>query len=180
MRHNKFNIIHKRLHLGCGYTILHGFENIDIRKIDGIDKVTEVYPLDYKGNTFDLVYASHLLEHFPRDQTLSVIKEWTRVLKQEGILRISVPDINALIKIYQQTNDLSQIIGPLYGHQDYRYNYHYTIFDYTTLKQLMEKAGLTAIHPWDYRRTIHSDVWDYSQAETKGILISLNIEGRKK
>lgn len=169
----------KKLHLGCGHIILPGFTNIDIRDIEGIDKVSPVYPLDYKSNTFDLVYGSHLLEHFPRKQTLNILKEWIRVLKPDGILRLSVPDINALIKIYRQTNDISQIIGPLFGKQDYKYNYHYTIFDYKILKELMEKAGLTAVHTWDYRRTIHSDIWDYSQAETKGILISLNIEGRK-
>lgn len=174
------------LHLGCGYTILPGFTNIDIRDIDGIDRVSDVYPLDYEDNTFDLVYGSHLLEHFPINQTLDILKEWVRVLRKDGILRLSVPNFEALIKIYQFGNgndnqkDLSQIIGPLYGRQDYKYNYHLNIFDYKTLKKLMEDAGLTAVHPWDYRRTIHSDYWDYSQAETKGILISLNLEGRKK
>lgn len=182
IRHNR-KVIHNQkvnLHLGCGYTILPGFTNIDIRKIDGIDRVSDVYPLDYKDNTFDLVYGSHLLEHFPINQTLDILKEWVRVLKKHGILRLSVPSLEALVKIYQLEKDLSQIIGPLYGKQDYEYNYHMNVFDYKTLKRLMEKAGLVAAHPWDFRRTIHSDYWDYSQAETKGILISLNLEGRKK
>jgi predicted SAM-dependent methyltransferase len=185
IRHNRKLIYAKdtvshNLHLGCGYTILPGFINIDIRDIDGTDRTCSIYPLDYKDDTFDLIYGSHLLEHFPINQALDILKEWVRVLKKYGTLRISVPDIGALIKIYQQTNDLSQIIGPLFGRQDYQYNYHMNIFDYKTLKKLMEDAGLTAIHPWDYRRTVHSDYWDYSQAETKGILISLNLEGRKK
>jgi predicted SAM-dependent methyltransferase len=168
------------LHLGCGCVILPGFINLDIREEEGIDKVSLVYPVDYDNNTFDLVYASHVLEHFPRKQTLNILKEWARVLKKDGVLRISVPSLGALIKIFQQTKDLSQIIGPMFGGQDYRYNYHCNIFDYKTLKELMEKAGLTAIHYWDTRRTIHSDYWDFSQAETKGIPISLNLEGRKK
>lgn len=178
-RNRKMSHNHYNLHLGCGYTILPGFINLDIRDIDGIDKVSEVYPLPYKDNTFDLIYGSHLLEHFPRDKTLFILKEWVRVLRKGGTLRLSVPSLEALIKIYQQENDLSQIIGPLYGKQDYPYNYHYTVFDYKTLKKLMEEAGLTAVHLWDYRRTTHSDYWDYSQAETKGVLISLNLEGRK-
>lgn len=168
------------LHLGCGCVILPRFINLDIREEEGIDKVSLVYPIDYDNDKFDLVYASHVLEHFAKKQTQNILKEWVRVLKKDGTLRISVPDMEALIRIYQATKDLNQIIGPLYGNQDYRYNYHYTAFDYRTLKRLMEKAGLTSVHYWDVRRTIHSDYWDYSQAETKGIPISLNLEGRKK
>lgn len=170
------------LHLGCGCVLIPGFINLDIRfnEQTKVDHISLVYPLDYDNNMFDLAYSSHVLEHFPRKQTLNILKEWVRVIKPGGILRLSVPDIAALIKIYRQTKDLEQIIGPLYGNQDYMYNFHATTFDYDTLKILMEKAGLTAIHYWDFRRTIHSDHFDYSQAETKGILISLNLEGRKK
>lgn len=168
------------LHLGCGCVILPGFINLDIRDGNGIDKTSLVYPIDYDNDTFDLIYASHVLEHFPRKQTTNVLQEWARILKKGGILRLSVPDIQALINIYKQTKDLDQIIGPLYGRQDYRYNYHYTVFDYIIIKKLMEKSGLEAIHYWDFRRTIHANYWDYSQAETKGTLISLNVEGRKR
>ena len=44
----------------------------------------------------------------------------------------------------------------------------------------MEQAGLEAIHPWDFNRTSHSKFWDFSQATTQEMLISLNLEGRKK
>lgn len=168
------------LHLGCGCVLIPSFINLDIREETNAEKLSLVYPLDYDSDLFDLVYSSHILEHFPRKQTLAVLKEWVRVLKRNGTLRLSVPDLEALIKIYSKTKELEQIIGPLYGGQDYRYNYHQTAFDFKTLKNLMQKAGLTAIHRWDFRRTIHSDYWDYSQAETKGILISLNLEGRKR
>lgn len=166
--------------MGCGNVLLLGFINMDIRDEVSPDKVSLVYPVDYDESTFDMVYASHILEHFPRKQTLNVLQEWVRILKRGGILRLSVPNFEALINIYKRTKDLDQIIGPLYGKQNYRYNYHNTVFDLKTLKGLMEKAGLTAVHWWDFRRTEHSDHWDYSQAETKGILISLNLEGRKK
>ena len=171
---------HLYLHLGAGETIIPEFINLDIREKNDIDKISLVYPLDFDNDIFDLVYSSHVLEHFSRRQIRNVLQEWTRVLKPGGILRLSVPSIENLIKIYLKCKDLGQIIGPLYGGQDYKYNFHYTVFDIDTLVSLMESVGLDAIHTWDYRRTIHSKYWDYSQAETKGILISLNIEGRKK
>lgn len=169
-----------RLHLGCGNVLLPGFINMDIREEVGPDKISLVYPIDYDNSMFDMVYASHILEHFPKKQVSNVLQEWVRILKPGGLLRLSVPNFEALLEIYRQTNDLDQIIGPLYGKQDYRHNYHKTVFDYKTLKRLMENAGLTAVHWWDYKRTEHGDHWDFSQAETKGTLISLNLEGRKK
>lgn len=175
---NKKNQLY--LHLGAGETIIPGFINLDIREKDGIDKISLVYPLDFDDNLFDIVYSSHILEHFPRKQVRNVLQEWVRVLKPGGTLRLSVPSIENLIEIYSKYKDLEQIIGPLYGGQDYRHNFHHTVFDRNTLVNLMKSVSLDAIHTWDYRRTIHSEYWDYSQAKTKEILISLNIEGRKK
>ncbi len=167
------------LHLGAGETIIPGFINLDIREKDGLDKVSLVYPLDFDNETFDLVYSSHVLEHFPRKQTRNVLQEWTRVLKPGGTLRLSVPSLERIIEIYMKCEDIEQVIGPLYGGQDYRLNYHFTVFDKKTLTSLMESVHLEAIHTWDPKRTVHSKYWDYSQAETKGVPISLNLEGRK-
>lgn len=168
------------LHIGAGETILPEFINLDIREKDGMDKISLVYPLDFDDEVFDLVYSSHVLEHFPRKQTRNILQEWTRVLKPSGTLRLSVPSFEAIIEIYSKFSDLEQVIGPLYGGQDYRFNYHFTVFDKKTLTSLMESVNLEAVHAWDPKRTIHSKCWDYSQAETKGMLISLNLEGRKK
>jgi predicted SAM-dependent methyltransferase len=169
------------LHVGCGSVILpKPFENLDGRDLPGVNHLGSVYPLDFEDNTFDLIYSSHVLEHFKRDETLNILKEWVRVLKQDGILRISVPSFENIIKIYELSGKLDNITGPLMGGQTYEFNFHYNVFDKKYLTSLMEMAGLTAIHPWDFRRTIHSDYFDFSQATTCEVPISLNLEGRKK
>jgi predicted SAM-dependent methyltransferase len=168
------------LHIGCGNVILpKPFENLDGRELDGVNHIGPVYPLNFEDETFDLVYSSHVLEHFPRKETLNVLKEWVRVLKRGEILRISVPSFENIIKIYQYKNTIDNITGPLMGGQTYDTNYHYNIFDQNYLTSLMIESGLTAIHTWDYRRTTHSDYFDFSQAKTCEIPISLNLEGRK-
>ena len=170
------------LHLGCGGVVLpKPFENLDARLLAGIDHQCTADDLSkFEEATFDLVYASHILEHFTRDKTVDVVKEWVRVLKKDGILRVSVPSLKSMIEIYQKTHNIDDVIGPMYGGQTYEQNFHYCIFDKASLKLLMEKCGLVAVHPWLYTRTEHSDYWDFSQALTQGILISLNLEGRKK
>ena len=71
-----------------------------------------------------------------------VLSDWVRCLKPEGLMRISVPDVGALTDIYAMDNDLSKIIGPLLGGQDYPENFHYSAFDFNSLKDLMIQCGL--------------------------------------
>jgi phosphatidylethanolamine/phosphatidyl-N-methylethanolamine N-methyltransferase len=45
--------------------------------------------LDYSDNTFDRVVATHVLEHMYQPHL--VLKEWCRVLKDDGVLSILIP-----------------------------------------------------------------------------------------
>lgn len=170
------------LHIGCGTNILpKPFENLDARDFEGVKHISSAEDLKkFDDNTFDLVYASHILEHYPRNKVEDVLKEWVRVTKVDGTIRISVPSFKSAIEIYNQTGKLENVIGPIMGGQTYDYEFHYCMFDERTLTELMKKCGLTAVHPWLYTRTEHSDYWDFSQATTSGIQVSLNLEGRKK
>jgi len=54
-----------KLNLGCGYTILDGWVNLDYLDGQGVDVVhdLEKFPYPFKDNTFDKVLASHIIEH---------------------------------------------------------------------------------------------------------------------
>jgi len=80
-----------KLHLGCGEKVIDGFVNIDVFPYPGVT-VGFAEKLDFDDNSVDLIYASHLLEHYPKDETVPVLEEWHRVLKLGGILRVAVPD----------------------------------------------------------------------------------------
>lgn len=175
-----------KLHLGCGTKHIPGFFHIDGFNHPNVDHVSELNDLSFiESNTVDLIYSSHVLEHFKRDRVLEVLKEWKRVLKKDGILRIAVPDFEALCAVYMQNKDLSKIIGPLYGGQNYLYNIHYNTFDLTSITDLLTHAGFQDIVKWDWRRTEHSHIDDFSQAyiphmdKENGTLISLNVEAKK-
>jgi len=176
-----------KLHLGCGEKFIPGFVHIDIRKFPHIDYVSSVDKLDmFKNNSVDLIYACHLLEHFRRNQIEGVLKEWYRVLKPNGILRLAVPDFEKIVEVYLKYKDLKLILGPLFGRQDYPENTHYVTFDFLTLSKILKKIGFKKIYRYDWQNTIHKDYDDYSQSyiphmdKKHGILISLNIEAIKK
>lgn len=64
--------------------------------------------------------------------------------------------------------------------------YHKTVYDFDNIKKVLEEAGFRNIKRYDWRKTIHKDYDDYSQAyiphmdKDHGILISLNVEAKKK
>ncbi len=175
-----------KLHIGCGNRYIPGFIHIDVRKLPHVDYVTSADKLDmFADNSVDLIYNCHILEHFRRNQIENVLKEWWRVLKPGGVLRVAVPDFEKLVEVYLKTKDLKLILGPLAGRQDYPENTHYIVFDYSYLSEMLAKVGFKNIHRYDWRQTIHKDYDDYSQAyiphmdKEHGILISLNVECEK-
>jgi len=176
----------KFLHIGCGERYIPGFIHIDVRKFPHVDICTPGDNLSmFQDNSVDLIYNCHVLEHFRRNDMEKVLKEWYRILKPGGILRIAVPDFEKLVEVYLKYKDLDLIIGPLYGRQDYSENFHHTVFDFNTLKALLLRVGFSKVYRYDWRKTIHKDYDDYSQAyiphmdKEKGLLISLNVEAVK-
>ena len=103
-----------KLHLGSGSRYLDGYLHVDIADYQHIDIKSSVDKLNTIDNdTVDEIYASHVLEYFDRNEVESVLNEWKRVLKKDGVLRIAVPNFEALIKVYQETAEIEKILGPL-------------------------------------------------------------------
>lgn len=83
----------RKLEIGPGKEQIPGFETIDIVNRANVDYVWDVASqLPFKDDTFEVIYASHILEHIPWFQTEKVLQEWMRVLVPQGRLEIWVPD----------------------------------------------------------------------------------------
>ncbi len=176
----------KKLHLGCGNKYIPGFIHVDVMDFKHIDYKRSIEDLSiFEDNSIDLIYACHVLEHFKRNEVDRVLTEWLRVLKPKGVLRIAVPGFEELVAIYQKYKDLNLILGPLVGGQTYEYNFHFMAFDFKTLSERLKKIGFKEVVRYDWRKTEHADVDDFSQAyiphmeKENGLPVSLNIEAIK-
>lgn len=81
------------LEIGPGRKRVSGFETLNVvggRQVDYVADASKRLP--FPDNTFDVVYASHILEHIPWYDTRRVLAEWARVVKKGGRLEIWVPD----------------------------------------------------------------------------------------
>jgi len=175
-----------KLHIGCGNKYIPGFIHIDARDLPHVDYVTTAEKLDmFADDSVDLIYCCHMIEHLHRYEVESVLREWYRVLKPGGILRVATPDFEKIVEIYNKTRDLKSLLGLLIGRQDYPENTHHLVYDFEYLSELLTNVGFKNIHRYDWRQTIHKDYDDFSQAyfphmdKEHGTLMSLNVEAEK-
>lgn len=173
-----------KLHLGCGDQHLPGFINVDIRNTSAVDVVDDVRTLEGFSDV-SLIYASHVLEHFPRHEYMNVLQRWYDVLRDDGILRLSVPDFGSIVAHYNNNGDVKQLIGLLYGGQNYEFNFHHMAWDFQSLSNDLLSVGFSTVFRYDWRMTDHNSIDDFSQAylphmdKDEGMLMSLNVEATK-
>lgn len=84
------------LNIGCGSNLSNEWTNIDFFSKSNVDFCDIRKPLPYSNDVFDAVYNSHVLEHLAKDKGENLISEIFRILKNGGICRIVVPDIEKI------------------------------------------------------------------------------------
>jgi predicted SAM-dependent methyltransferase len=180
-----------KLNLGCGPTNF-GDEwvHIDSGDYDHLDlKFNSITNLRWESNSVDVIYSSHVLEYFDRQEVLEILSEWERVLKKGGTLRLAVPDFDVMSRLYQDGEyPLDRFLGPLYGKMKMsdKTIYHKTVYDFDSISKILsEQIGFNSVKRYNWRDTDHSHIDDCSQAylphmdKDNGTLISLNVECKK-
>lgn len=89
------------LNLGCGSHFDNRWVNVDFSDTGpGVIVYDLRKGIPFTDASFDVVYHSHVLEHFSRTAGKQFLKECYRVLKPNGVIRVAVPDLRAIIKCY--------------------------------------------------------------------------------
>lgn len=153
----------KKLHIGCGENILSGWLNSDLSphsdKVIPID-ATDMFSLE--NDMFDYIFSEHMIEHISYSNGLAMLSESHRILKHGGKLRISTPDLQFLIDLYQKNpsklqkeyikwaTDCFIKNAPYYDDIFVINNFvrdwgHLFIYDEKTLRSSLENVGFTKI-----------------------------------
>ena len=175
-----------RLHIGCGEIAAPGFVNIDARRYPHVHLVTkDLFRLHaVPDGQASLVYMCHVLEHVPYAQLDQVLREMRRVLAPGGKLRLSVPDFELVLSIYEQSaRNPDAIVGPLMGGQDYAFNFHYNVFSEANLMPALRRTGFAEVGKWDPADCENHDFSDWADRPVsiggRSFQISLNLEAMK-
>ena len=149
-----------KLHLGCGPQILPGWVNIDNVKYPGVDKVVDVTrkPLPYKDVSF--VFAEHFIEHLAYDDALKLMRECRRILRDDGVLRLSTPNLDWVWVTHYRLGltepEAAQACFALnrafhgWGHQ--------FLYNETTLRASLLDAGFANIVRCAYGESAHAEL----------------------
>lgn len=147
-----------RLEVGAGTNFRNSYIHLDKRPLPHIEIVADARHIPLEDESCEEVYAAHLLEHFSWREIPDVLKEWYRVLQQNGKLEIYVPDFNHL----RQMENTTRALWFIYGEQDYEENFHKSGFTLESLSSQMTQVGFK-----DIKRLPCNDGW------------ALHIEGFK-
>lgn len=185
----------RRLEIGPGWSRLEGFETLNITWSRHTDYVCDASRrLPFNSNTFELIYASHILEHLPWYNVGCVLKEWHRVLRPGGTLEVWVPngleicrafvmaeegqldplDLDSWCKFNEQRDAARWANGRIFSYGDglgtYGHpNWHLSIFSERYLRQCFAETGFVC-----HRTLTAGEVRGYDHG-----WINLGVSGRK-
>jgi predicted SAM-dependent methyltransferase len=122
--------------------------------------------IPFDDNTVDNIYCSHVIEHIETEYVQKFFKEAFRVLKKQGVFRISVPDSDFLYKFMVlsksadiEKNYFREMANHRINKPDYGLKMHYSKYSY---KKLMEE--LRADGKFDEAHSDwHINNWDESR-----------------
>lgn len=191
----------KKLHIGAQHQHLEGWLNVDIEPYGDrgvFMDATQTFPFD--NNSFDYVFSEHMIEHISFDEGVFMVKECYRILKTGGTIRISTPDLNFLIDLYQsQENKLYQEYMQFSQERHFAQrpalrsvlinNFvrdwgHQFIYDYESLEFVLTKAGFQEITLQQVGESQDSHLnqlerHGYEIGETYNRLESIIVEAKK-
>jgi predicted SAM-dependent methyltransferase len=98
-----------RLNLGCGSQVHPEWTNVDIMpRHPGVINHDLNKQMPFEDESFEAVYHSHVLEHLTKEQGKAFLAECFRVLKHGGILRVVVPDLERIARLYLENLDKAE------------------------------------------------------------------------
>ena len=101
-----------KLHIGSGRVALPGWVNVDIQplpEVDVVNDVTEGLPFDEA----QFIFAEHFIEHLPFDAALQFLRECRRVLLENGVLRLSTPNLDWVLRSHYDPSRWQSTAEPI-------------------------------------------------------------------
>jgi predicted SAM-dependent methyltransferase len=166
-----------KLHLGCQiwYLADRGWIDADIDPQDEhVMRMDATKEFPFADEMFDYIYSGHLLEHVSYRCGLSMLRECYRTLKPGGVLRITTPDTDTLMRWleaptetdneyfqYQHEQDPIGVAEPDGCHvfnNFVRAWGHTFIYDRVTLRHLFTQAGFRDLENLAVRYSQHEEL----------------------
>jgi trans-aconitate methyltransferase len=112
----------------------------------GDDRVTrvvgDVRALPEDLGEFEVILASHVLEHLTRAEVVPALAHWASHLMPAGELHVLVPDLAWAAERVVRGEMAVEVQATIYGSQDNEYQFHKVGFTVALLRDAVRRAGL--------------------------------------
>jgi hypothetical protein len=112
----------------------------------------------YSSGMFEAIYSSHVLEHLPLHGAKTCLAESYRCLRQGGVLRISVPDLDTQIRDYDPNRSMDWSINLFEANERSEKNMHHFMYNFESLRTLLQSVGFSQVTRCDYQKGDCPDV----------------------
>jgi predicted SAM-dependent methyltransferase len=148
-----------KIHLGCGPQILKGWINIDNLEYPGVDRVLDVTQgLPFEDVSF--VFAEHFIEHLAYPDGLSLLRECRRVLREDGVLRLSTPNLDWVWMTHYRLgmSEPEEVQACFALNRAFRGWGHQFLYNERTLRATLNDAGFANIVRREYGESAHAEL----------------------
>lgn len=192
----------KKLQIGAQGSPMQGWLNVDIlpkTNDTAYLDATKTFPIN--NDTFDYIFAEHMIEHITFDEAQLMLKECFRVLKKDGVIRIATPNLDNIAKLIEQPNKpehqeyIKYYVENFYG-KDYPnlpalqinkifYAFHHRfIHNFNSLKYILEKAGFSKVTQVEVSKSNHETLSNIEHhanmiGENNNVIETIVVEAQK-
>jgi len=168
------------LELGAGGRQIDGWTSADVTE-DSDLVVDLTQPIPFPDNTVNQIYASHLLEHFQYSELVKLLGECYRILINDGMLKVAVPDASIYLAAYFNGNDFDTEYYCRYkpglnsnsrmdyvNYMAYMGGHHRYMFDKENLLLVLGTAGFKQIKLREFDPLLDLQERDYESIYAEG------------
>ena len=161
--------------------IVAGWLNCDKFAPDADIYLNAYRKLPFPPDTFNCIFMEHLIEHIHTDRIPVFLSELFRVLKPEGILRITCPDLELFVQMYNENNEefFAPILGRFATRREknlnkhwlvrtrggafntrfvHRFFHHRWMYDFETLDWCLRETGFQSVVRQQFRQSLINGV----------------------
>lgn len=163
----------KYLNVGCGSHFVRAAEWTNLDFVSTSEQVIAhnlLNGIPFPDNSFDLVYHSHVLEHFSKEDGKRLIEECFRVLRPGGVIRIAIPNLEEIAKNYLKYLELSDQ-NP--DNSEFRANYDWSLIE--MFDQTVRNNTGGAMLKYLGQKEIENEDFVMSRIGLEGITLRENI-----
>lgn len=197
-----------RLNIGCGDNFVEHWVNIGLFDIPEAlyysSKITNqagfvhfdvTSELPINPDSVQYIYASHFIEHLTFAQGLTFFKNCHKVMKRNGIIRLTFPDLELWITKYAENdldffqryytftkdiNDLPELKtkGEIFMSQVQGWN-HKWCYDFDSIKDILERAGFSDVTRKKAFQSLIPDIDKLEPNTERRLLETIFVEAKK-